>query len=110
MSEPACLTSTVKLPATVSYSVARVAIFAVTLMVLLLALPRLHVLLVAAIAAVVSGVLSYYWLAAPREAMARSVEGRVRGLRDRIDRSAAKEDAALDDLESGRPDEGRDTR
>jgi hypothetical protein len=86
----------VKLPPAVSYSLARIAIFAVTLVVLLLALPRLNLLVVAAIAALVSGALSYYLLAGPREAMARSVEGRVSGLRERIDRAAAKEDAALD--------------
>jgi hypothetical protein len=104
-----CLTCAVKLPPAVSYSLARIAVFAVTLVVLLLALPRLNLLVVAAIAALVSGVLSYYLLAGPREAMARSVEGRVHGLRGRMDRAAAKEDAALDaqerrDVEdNGRP-------
>jgi hypothetical protein len=65
----------------VTYSVARIMIFAITLVVLLLALPRLNLLLVAAIAALVSGALSYYLLAGPRERMARSVESRIRGTR-----------------------------
>lgn len=94
------MTGIVRLPPTAAYSLARIALFAVTLLVLLLALPRVHVLIVAAIAALVSGALSYYLLAGPREAMARSVEGRVRGLRGRLDRAAAKEDAALDALDS----------
>jgi len=82
----------VNIPPAVTYSVARIAIFAVTLLFLLLALPRLNLLLVAAIAALVSGVLSYYLLAGPREAMARSVARRVRGAQARLDRAASAED------------------
>jgi Protein of unknown function (DUF4229) len=113
------LTGGVNIPPALTYSVARIAIFAVTLLFLLLALPRLNLLLVAAIAALVSGVLSYYLLAGPRERMARSVARRVRGAQERLDRKAAAEDSPEDapedfagggtddrDGRGGRPDSG----
>jgi hypothetical protein len=103
------LTSPVKVPPVVTYSLARIAIFAVTLFFLLLALPRLNLLVVAAIAALVSGVLSYYLLAGPREELARSVASRVRRVKERLDRGAAAEDAALDAAEKSSADTSVDT-
>jgi Protein of unknown function (DUF4229) len=97
--KPTCLTSPVKVPPVVTYSLARIAIFAVTLFFLLLALPQLNLLVVAAIAALVSGALSYYLLAGPREQLARSVASQVRRVQERLDRGAAAEDAALDAAE-----------
>jgi hypothetical protein len=84
------------MPPVLSYSIARVALFAAVLLGLLLALPQLSVLLVAAIAALVSGILSYFLLAGSREAMARSVARRVRRVQERLDRAAAAEDDTID--------------
>src|SRR5207244_3649914 len=52
------------------------------------------------VATVVSSALSYVLLAGPREAMARSLSGRVGALNSRLEARAAAEDAILDAAEN----------
>lgn len=89
-----------KIPASLSYSVRRLGLFAATLLFLVVVLPGASFLLVLMIATVVSGFMSYFLLAGPRKEMARSVESRMQGLGQRIDSGAKKEDAALDAAEA----------
>lgn len=89
-----------KLPASVSYSIRRLALFVATLAFLVLVLQDVSFLLVLVIATVVSGFLSYFLLAGPREEMAQSFEKKVKGLNQRIDAKAKAEDAALDAAEA----------
>lgn len=92
-----------KVPPTVSYSVRRLALFGATLALctaLLRGTPFVAVLLIATL---VSGVLSYFLLAGSREQMALVVAGRMKRLNERLDSSAAAEDAVLDAAEQGRP-------
>jgi flagellar biosynthesis component FlhA len=81
------------------YSVSRVALFAATFLILLALLRDVSPLLVLLIAAVVSGVASYFLLARQRQAMAGVVAARVSKVQKRIDRAAAAEDQAVDAAE-----------
>lgn len=89
-----------KLPVSLSYSIRRLALFAVTLMFLVIVLPGANFILVLAIATIVSGFLSYFLLAGPREQMARSFETKVKNLNRRLDAGGRAEDAALDAAEN----------
>lgn len=84
------------IPPAVSYTIRRLGLFVATLGICSATLRGVDPILVLAIATVISGALSYFVLAGPREQMARSLAGRVRRLGDRLDAGAAKEDAALD--------------
>ncbi|GAA4904580.1 DUF4229 domain-containing protein [Streptomonospora salina] len=78
-----------------AYTAARLLLFAVAFAVLYLLGAR--GLLAAAIAVMVSGLLSYVLLSARRDAMSASVAGgmaRMRGVRARLEAGAAKEDDA----------------
>lgn len=88
-----------KLSPAASYTLRRLALFAGTLVLCAAVLRGVDGFVVLAVAAVVSGVLSYFFLAGPREEMARSVAGRFRRLNQRLDAGGAREDAALDALE-----------
>jgi hypothetical protein len=94
-----CLTERVKVPATVSYSVLRLALFGATLALSAALLRGTSFLVVLAVATLLSGVLSYFLLARSREQMARVVAGRVSRLNARLDAGAAAEDEALDEVE-----------
>lgn len=94
-----CLTERVKVPATVSYSVLRLALFAATLALSAAVLRGTSFIVVLAVATLISGVLSYFLLARSREQMARVVAGRVSRLNARLDAGAAAEDEALDEVE-----------
>jgi hypothetical protein len=87
------------IPPSVSYSVRRLALFAATVLFVSVVLPGVDPIVKLAIAAIISGVLSYFVLSGPRKAMARSVEAKVKGLNQRIDERAASEDAILDAAE-----------
>lgn len=82
-----------------SYSLRRLALFGGTLVLTAAVLRGVNFVVVLAVATVVSGVLSYFLLSGSREALARSVAGRVTRLNDRLDASASAEDAALDAAE-----------
>lgn len=76
-----------------AYTAARLLLFAVAFAVLYLLGAR--GLLAAAIAVVVSGLLSYVLLSAQRDAMSSTIAGgiaRMRGVRARLEAGAAKED------------------
>ena len=77
--------------ATLSYTVLRLAIFAVALGLLYLVGARGIVLL--GVAALASAVLSYVVLARRREAMADSISQRITNARDRLNEGARAEDA-----------------
>lgn len=87
------------MPATVSYSVLRLALFAATLALSAAVLRGTSFIVVLAVATLISGVLSYFLLARSREQMARVVAGRVSRLNARLDAGAAAEDEALDEVE-----------
>lgn len=90
------------MPPAASYTLRRLGLFVATLalaVALLRGAPFFVVLLVATLA---SSVLSYFLLAGPREAMARSVSQRVGSLNERLDAAAASEDALLDAVERER--------
>jgi type III secretory pathway component EscV len=93
------LTTGVTIPPVLVYSVSRVALFAATFLILLALLRDVSPLLVLLIAAVVSGVASYFLLARQRQAMAGVVAARVSKVQKRIDRAAAAEDQAVDAAE-----------
>lgn len=77
--------------ATLSYTVLRLALFAVALGLLYLAGARGIVLL--GVAALASAVLSYVVLARRREAMAESISQRITSARERLDEGTRAEDA-----------------
>jgi hypothetical protein len=87
------------LPPSVSYSVRRLALFAATVLFVSVALPGVDPIVKLAIAAIVSGVLSFFVLSGPRKAMAVAVEAKLKGLNQRLDEGAASEDALLDAAE-----------
>lgn len=87
------------IPPSVSYSVRRLALFAATVFFVTVALPGVDPIIKLAIAAIVSGVLSFFILSTPRKAMAIAVEAKVKGLNQRINEGAAAEDAILDAAE-----------
>jgi len=89
------LTTAVTIPPVLAYSITRLALFAATLLILVALLRDLPFLLVLAIAAVVSGVASYFLLARQRRAMAGSVAAQVRRVQERVDRAAGAEDGAV---------------
>lgn len=93
------MTTGVTIPPVLVYSVSRVALFAATFLILLALLRDVSPLLVLLIAAVVSGVASYFLLARQRQAMAGVVAARVSKVQKRIDRAAAAEDQAVDAAE-----------
>jgi Mn2+/Fe2+ NRAMP family transporter len=76
--------------ATLSYTVLRLAIFAVALVVLYLVGARGIVLL--GIAALISAATSYIVLARQREAMAGSISQRITNARERLDEGTKAED------------------
>jgi hypothetical protein len=76
--------------ATLSYTVLRLAIFAVALGVLYLVGAR-EILLVGG-AAVISAIASYVILARQREAMAGSISQRITNVRERLDDGTKAED------------------
>jgi Zn-dependent protease with chaperone function len=80
--------------ATLSYTVLRLAIFAIALGLLYLAGARGILLL--AVAALVSAIASYVVLARKREAMAGSISQRITNVRERLDEGAKAEDADVD--------------
>lgn len=92
-----------KLSPAVMYSVQRLALFGATLVLCTALLRGTDFVLVLLIATLVSGVLSYFLLARSREQMARTVEGRMKRLNERLDSGAAAEDAALDAAEQTPP-------
>jgi hypothetical protein len=93
----------VRLPPAASYSIRRIGLFVVTLVVSALVMRGVNFFFVLLFATLVSGVLSFVLLSDSREQMARSVAGRVSRLNARIDAAAAREDAALDEAEAARP-------
>jgi hypothetical protein len=92
----------VSIPPAASYTLRRLGLFLATLALGVALLRDLPFFVVLVIATAVSSVLSYFLLAGPREAMARSVSGRVGALNARIDAGAAAEDEALDAAERAR--------
>jgi hypothetical protein len=76
--------------ATLSYTVLRLAIFAVALVVLYLLGARQFLLL--ALAALVSAIASYILLVRQRAAMAGSISQRIINVRERLDDGAKAED------------------
>jgi len=76
--------------ATVFYTISRILLFAVALLLLHLAGAR--GLLLVGLALLVSGILSYVVLSRQREAMAGTLATRLRSLRTRIDEGARTED------------------
>jgi hypothetical protein len=93
----------VTLPPAAAYSLRRIGLFLVTLVVSTAVMRGVNFIFVLAFATLVSGVLSYVLLSGSREQMASSISGRMRRLNARLDAGAAREDAALDAAESGRP-------
>lgn len=91
--------SPMNIPPSVSYTVRRLALFAATVLFASVMLRGVDPIIILAVAALVSGILSYFFLSGPREAMARSVEARMKGLNQRINDGAAAEDAVLDAAE-----------
>ncbi|MGQ0844315.1 MAG: DUF4229 domain-containing protein [Sporichthyaceae bacterium] len=91
-----------RIPPAASYTLRRLGLFLATLALGAALLRGLPFFVVLVIATFVSSVLSYFLLAGPREAMARSVSGRVGALNARIDASAAAEDEAIDAAERAR--------
>lgn len=87
------------IPPSVSYTVRRLLLFVGTVIFCSIVLRGLDPIVMLAIATIVSGILSYFLLAAPREAMARTLEAKVKGLNQRINDGAAAEDAILDQAE-----------
>ena len=77
-----------KLPPSVSYSIRRIGLFVATLLFLSLVLRGWSPVVILALATVVSGLLSFFLLSGPRKEMAASLESRVKGLGNRIDRVA----------------------
>lgn len=92
-----------KLSPAVMYSVQRLALFGATLVLCTALLRGTDFVLVLLIATLISGVLSYFLLARSREQMARTVEGRMKRLNERLDSGAAAEDAVLDAAEQAPP-------
>jgi Protein of unknown function (DUF4229) len=76
--------------ATLSYTVLRLAIFAAALGILYLVGAR-GILLVG-VAALVSAIISFTFLARQREAMAGSISGRISRVREGLDEGAKAED------------------
>jgi len=93
------LTTGVTIPPVLAYSLLRVGLFAGTLLILLVLLRDLPFLLVVAIAALVSGLASYFLLSRQRRAMAGVVAARVQRAQQQMDAAAAAEDEALDAAE-----------
>ena len=92
-----------KLPAAASYSIRRIGLFVATLVLSALIMRGVNFFFVILFATLVSGVLSYVLLSAPREQMASALAARVGRLNARLDAGAAREDAALDAAESAKP-------
>lgn len=82
----------------VAYSLSRITLFVVALWVLYFLGAR--GLLLIALAALASGLISYVVLSRQRDAMSAAVSARVRRMQERIDASAAAED--VDDELPGR--------
>lgn len=95
-----------RVPPTLSYTLRRLALFAATLVLCAALLRGVNGLVVVAVAALVSGVLSYFLLSGPRQQMARSMQQRMGRLNARLDAGATREDAALDAAETA----GGDTK
>lgn len=76
--------------ATLTYTTARIVLFAVALFLLRLA--GAHGLLLIGLALLASGIASYVVLSRWREAMAGSVSGWLHSLRTRLDQGARAED------------------
>ena len=76
--------------ATMSYTVLRLAIFAVALGLLYLVGARSFLLV--GLAAVVSAIISFVLLARQREAMAGSISRRITNVRERLDEGSKAED------------------
>jgi hypothetical protein len=93
----------VQLPPAATYSIRRIGLFLGTLVLSTVIMRGVNFFFVLLFATLVSGVLSYVLLSGSREQMATSVAGRLRRLNARLDAGAAREDAALDAAESGRP-------
>lgn len=87
------------IPPAVSYSVRRLGLFAGTLVFLTAVLRGVEPILIFALAAITSGVLSYFFLAGPRAQMAGSLASRMTRLNARLDSAALSEDAAADAAE-----------
>ncbi|MGQ0630938.1 MAG: DUF4229 domain-containing protein [Sporichthyaceae bacterium] len=94
------------IPPSVSYSVRRLALFVGTLIFLSAVLRGVDPIVVLALAAIVSGILSYFLLAGPRSRMAGSLASRMSRLNARLESGAAAEDEAVDAAErrAQRPD------
>ena len=90
-----CFTWAVKAHPAVAYTLSRIVLFVVALWVFYLLGAR-QVLLVA-LAALASGLISFVVLSRQRDAMSTAVSDRVRRVRERLDASAAAEDVD-DDL------------
>jgi hypothetical protein len=89
-----CFTWAVKAHPAVAYTLSRIALFIVALWVLYLVGAR--GLLLVALAALASGLISYVVLSRQRDAMSAAVSDRVRRMRERMDASAAAEDVDED--------------
>jgi Protein of unknown function (DUF4229) len=89
-----CFTWAVKAHPAVAYTLSRIALFVVALWVLYLLGAR--GLLLVALAALASGLISYVVLSRQRDAMSAAVSDRVRRMRERMDASAAAEDVDED--------------
>lgn len=92
-----------KLPPAATYTVQRLALFAGTVVFSAAVLRGTPFIVVLGIAAIVSGILSYFLLAGSRARMAEAVAGKVSQLNERIDARAAAEDEALDAAEQVPP-------
>jgi type III secretory pathway component EscV len=93
----------VSLPPAATYTLQRLALFGGTVVFSAAVLRGVPFIGVLAIAAIVSGILSYFLLARSRAGMAQAVAGKVTKLSERIDASAAAEDEALDSAQQVPP-------
>lgn len=93
-----------------SYSIRRLALFLGTLALATALLRGVSFVVVLLVSTVVSAGLSYLLLARDREAMARSIAGRVGALNERLDAGAKAEDAALDAAERPLGESGESSR
>lgn len=96
-------TGGVSLPPTATYTLQRLALFGGTVVLSTAVLRGVPFIAVLAVAALVSGVLSYFLLAGSRAGMAQAVAGKVTRLNERIDASAAAEDDAPDGADPAPP-------
>lgn len=91
------------LPPAATYTLQRLALFGGTVVFSAAVLRGVPFIAVLAVAALVSGILSYFLLAGSRAGMAQAVAGKITKLNERIDAGAASEDEMLDAAEQVPP-------